>query len=390
MPLQNHLPERREISREHFLYPQVLRECEGVTTPAVWPEEAADGWRCTCGCENAPDKIACAACGVGLDWLREHFNRSYLAGQQAANEQQRTADRIEARTREKRRTARRRTVRLGVILAAAAAVLVGIILVISLVISPAVAYRKAGSLRDSGAFLEAAERFEALGKHGEAAACHRLHAEAISGKTDVYAVTSADCPWFRITADGALSVDSTALDGSGLDLQTFIIPDVVDDILVSSLAERGLMNCEGLVSVVIPPSVTAIGERCFFKCTSMTSVTLPDSITSLGERAFINCSALETLTIPAGVTAVPIRLCNNCTSLREVKLPDGITAIGDYAFSSCSALETIDLPAACRSVGDYAFSDCGSLVSAHYRGKRADLSVGAYCDDFLAVLTYEE
>ena len=122
MPLQNHLPERREISREHFLYPQVLRECEGVTTPAVWPEEAADGWRCTCGCENAPDKIACAACGVGLDWLREHFNRSYLAGQQAANEQQRAADRIEARTREKRRTARRRTVRLGVILAAAAAV----------------------------------------------------------------------------------------------------------------------------------------------------------------------------------------------------------------------------------------------------------------------------
>ena len=390
MPLQNHLPEKRTISPEHFLYPQVLRECEGVTTPAVWPEEAADGWRCTCGCENEPTAASCAACGVGLDWLREHFDRTYLAERQAAHEGQRAADRIESRNREKRRTARKHTARALALLAAVAAVLIGIILVISLVISPAIAYRKAASLRDSGSYLAAAAQFEALGKPEEAAECHLLHARAISGKTDVYAVTTADCPCFSITAGGALSVDPDKFEASGLDLQRFVIPDVVDDILVSSLAEHGFMNCDELVSVVVPPSVTAIGERCFFKCTSMTSVTLPDTVTSLGERAFINCSALETLTIPAGVTAVPIRLCNNCTSLREVNLPDGITVIGDYAFSSCSALETIDLPAACRSVGDYAFSDCGSLASALYRGKRADLTVGEYCDDFLAVLTCQE
>lgn len=390
MPLQSHLPEKRTICPDHFLYPQVLRECEGVTTPVVWPEEAGNGWRCACGCENAPDQTVCAACGTPLDWLREHFDRSYLAEKQSAHEGARAAERSELRKTEKRRRKRSRAARAAVLLAAVAAVIVGIVLLISLVISPAAAYRSAESLRDKGAYLEAAAKFESLGKPEEAAECHLLHARAISGKEDVYAVTSADCPWLRITEDGALSINEAELEASELDTDLFVIPDVVDDILVSSLAERGLMNCDTVVSVVVPDSVTAIGERCFFKCSAMTSVSLPDGLTRLGERAFINCTSLETLTLPAGITEIPVRLCNNCIALRKINLPDTVTAVGAYAFSSCQALEAIDLPAACREIGDYAFSDCGSLVSAYYRGKRADLAVGAYCDDFIAVLTCEE
>ena len=388
--LPSHLPERRTISPEHFLYPQVLRECEGITTPAVWPEEAADGWRCTCGCENDPTAASCAACGVSLGWLRVHFDRTHLAEEQSAHEQQRATARIESRNREKRRAARKHTTAALALLAAVAAVLIGLILLISLVISPAVAYHDAEALRDSGSYLAAAARFEALGKPDEAAACHRLHAEAISGKPDVYAVTTADCPCFRITADGVLSVHPEKIEASGLATDPFVIPDVVDDVLVRALDDLCLMNCTTLVSVIIPDSVTAIGERCFFKCTAMKSVSLPARLTSLGERAFINCTSLESLTLPAGITEVPIRLCNNCTSLRTVTLPDTVTAIGAYAFSSCSALETIDLPAACREIGDYAFSDCGALTAATYKGRLADLAVGTCCDDLLAVLVSTE
>lgn len=45
----------------------------------------------------------------------------------------------------------------------------------------------------------------------------------------------------------------------------------------------------GLISLVIPSSVTSIGDRAFSNCSGLTSINIPDGVTSIGDGAFNIC-----------------------------------------------------------------------------------------------------
>ena len=55
-----------------------------------------------------------------------------------------------------------------------------------------------------------------------------------------------------------------------------------------SISGSAFANCNNLVSVEIPDTVTKIGNSAFFGCTSLTSITIPESVTEIGSAA-IGC-----------------------------------------------------------------------------------------------------
>ena len=114
--------------------------------------------------------------------------------------------------------------------------------------------------------------------------------------------------------------------------------------------------------------VTSIGNDAFDGYSSLTSITIPNSVTSIDRKAFIGCTSLESITIPNSVTSISDRAFYKCNGLTSITIPNSVTSIGKYAFYSCSSLTSITIPNSVTSIAEHAFSRCQSLTDITYKG----------------------
>lgn len=158
------------------------------------------------------------------------------------------------------------------------------------------------------------------------------------------------------------------------------------------------LNCESLVNVEIPDSVTTICENAFCKCKSLAHIELPPKLEAIESGAFAGCELLETITIPASVTKIKygggLALCKNLKEIivdpankrfvsydgvlfdkvegklvayplnREAKdftIPSILQALYGHTFSQCRNLEKIVIPACISRIEKYAISNCMQL-----------------------------
>ena len=179
-----------------------------------------------------------------------------------------------------------------------------------------------------------------------------------------------------------------------------VVPDTYGDYPVVAIGERAFYNCETLISITIPDSVTTIGYSAFESCSSLTSVTIPNSITAIGASAFESCPTLKDvyitdvaawcnisfdnyyanplyyaknlyldgeliteLVIPDSVTTIGSYAFSNCDSLTSVTIPDSVTTIGSYAFYGCTSLTGVTIPDSVTCIGNAAFAFCTSLTN---------------------------
>lgn len=120
-------------------------------------------------------------------------------------------------------------------------------------------------------------------------------------------------PYLTVTDQGAVScIDTT--------IKELVIPDYINGIKVTSIADNGFRECKSLESITISESVTSIGKYAFYGCSSLEEITIPDSVTSICDFAFYGCSELTSISIP-----------------------ESVTSIGENAFTDCSALEEINI-----------------------------------------------
>jgi len=118
-------------------------------------------------------------------------------------------------------------------------------------------------------------------------------------------------------------------------------------------------NCENIINIEIPDSVTSIGEWAFGGCVNLTGVTLPKNFdpSFIKNGAFQGCTSLSSddsllyidnyvvgitqekspYTIKSGTTAICAGALYTYSSIiNEIILPNTITFIGDNAFSGYS------------------------------------------------------
>lgn len=167
----------------------------------------------------------------------------------------------------------------------------------------------------------------------------------------------------------------TYINGICVDCDTELKPSeglkfyLLDD--EESYGVGGIGTCEDEV-IVIPDTyngmpVIYISSRCFEECENIVSVIIPDSVTEIGEKAFEDCSSLEKVVLPKGITCLDSRVFGGCTSLRRVEIPDGVIELETGAFGGCINLRTVDMPASVEWIDTYAFGEC-EKITINYAG----------------------
>ena len=118
-----------------------------------------------------------------------------------------------------------------------------------------------------------------------------------------------------------LSDDGTYYSVSGIgnckDTDIFI-PLMHNGLPVKEIASLAFYDCDSLISVVIPDSVTSIGDWVFAYCYSLISVVIPDSVTSIGKYAFAYCDRLTSVVIGDSVTSIGVWAFAYCTGLKNI------------------------------------------------------------------------
>ena len=187
---------------------------------------------------------------------------------------------------------------------------------------------------------------------------------------------------YGLNGDGqSYSVESI---GTATDTE-IIVPKFYNKKPVTGIGEYAFYNCDSLINVIIPNTVTSIGaeafscssltsvtigdgvktigEYAFYNCDSLTSITIPDSVTSIGDYAFTRCYGMTSVTIGKGVASIGYMAFYHCTNLTSVTILDSVTSIGAEAFAYCGRLTSVAMGNGVTSIGDYAFSECTSLTS---------------------------
>lgn len=197
------------------------------------------------------------------------------------------------------------------------------------------------------------------------------------------------------------NITGTSITGSYRLLNFIEIPDTIDGVSVTEIADGAFGGQSAVQTIHIPTSVYRIGNNAFENCTALREINL-DQIRELGEYAFYGCASLQNVVLPEvreintntfsgcsslksihsaqaetvgksafanckNLTSISTyRLTNiednafeNCTALREINL-NHIQKLGAYAFYGCSSLQDIVLPEV-RDIKPYTFSGCTGL-----------------------------
>ena len=127
--------------------------------------------------------------------------------------------------------------------------------------------------------------------------------------------------------------------------------------------------------------VTSIDRGAFFNCDDLVSITIPASITTIGIEAFLDCDALTNIIVDENNTAyqsiggnfyskdgtVLITYAKG-KSDTSFTIPDGVTRIYDSALFGCRNLESIIIPSSVNDIGGEAFADCIGLQYIAFGG----------------------
>lgn len=189
--------------------------------------------------------------------------------------------------------------------------------------------------------------------------------------------------------------------------ENLVIPETFQDTdgtlyKVVAINYDAFFNCQNLVSVTIPSSVTNIGDFAFSMCGNVTTITvLAETPPTLGYDVF-DTSSLNAIRVPAvsvdaykaaegwsnygdliiGIGGAPSftitesnrdkvgytgDLDENLIIPETFQDTDGtsyrVTSIGETAFSNCSNLASITIPASVTFIDDYPFDGCYNLTT---------------------------
>ncbi len=112
----------------------------------------------------------------------------------------------------------------------------------------------------------------------------------------------------------------------------------------SAIGSYAFKNCETLVSVKFPDTVTTFAEDAFAGCTSLAEIELPKNLETMAGGDFIGCTGLSNIVIPESVKTIMNVTFKNCTGLTTVTFKGTPDNINGDVFTGCTNLTTINVP----------------------------------------------
>lgn len=95
----------------------------------------------------------------------------------------------------------------------------------------------------------------------------------------------------------------------------FIIPEKVDDYIVTEIAPYTFADREDLISVYIPKSIKVLGEGCFARCKNLKFVFIDAFAEKIPQFALLDCESLMGLFVNSKIKKIENYAFANCISL---------------------------------------------------------------------------
>ncbi len=132
------------------------------------------------------------------------------------------------------------------------------------------------------------------------------------------------------------------------------------------------------VDVIIPTmindmKVVSIADKAFINNKTVTSITIPDGVTSIGDCAFQSCEVLSSVTISGSVKTIGYEAFGRCEGLANATIAEGVECIGEYAFAYSfkvgftSGSSALYLPSTITEIQSRAFAQT-TLTDVYYNG----------------------
>jgi hypothetical protein len=143
--------------------------------------------------------------------------------------------------------------------------------------------------------------------------------------------------------------------------KNLVIPETLDGLPVTEIADRAFFCAFDLKNVWLPESITRVGDSAFMYCTSLSYISLPESLTHISNGAFRHCHSLEQITLGEGISHIGPYAFDGCSNLVSVVLPNSIQTLNEGVFLNCASLEKISMGDNLVSIGKFALEGCVSL-----------------------------
>lgn len=208
------------------------------------------------------------------------------------------------------------------------------------------------------------------------------------------------------------------------------VPDEIDGLPVTEIADFGLFNSESLKKITIGKNVEKIGEwsmtnnqalqefivdeanpyfcsvdgvlftkdmktiiffppakdikfNKFGEAQNKTTYVIPDGVETIRSKAFYKCYYIEDITIPSTVKRIEEKAFHRTAALNKIDLPEGLEYIGKDAFAYCFSenYKTDDerteivIPSTIKEIGEYAFFNCTRVSKVTVLADKNDIKL---------------
>ncbi|MBR7124204.1 MAG: leucine-rich repeat protein, partial [Candidatus Methanomethylophilaceae archaeon] len=128
----------------------------------------------------------------------------------------------------------------------------------------------------------------------------------------------------------------------------------------------GTFSYSGIVSLIIPASVTSIAQGAFTSCSQLHNIIFAENscLEYVSAYMFDGCDNLTNVTFQNGskLTSIQAHGFHNASALMSINFGDAkLLNVGNYSFMSCESLLSITLPDTLEEIGRFAFYGCSSL-----------------------------
>lgn len=166
------------------------------------------------------------------------------------------------------------------------------------------------------------------------------------------------------------------------DLDVVVIPDRINNLLVTKIGEKAFKNCKTVKKVILPKGLDVIGNGAF-QGSGINSIVLPENLSVIEEDAF-SFSELESIYITSRMRGIARSTFACCRKLKKLSFSKGIRHIDYDAFHECESLRKIDIPQSVKTIEEnalYNVGNCGNIQAYNDKYPRTHIRIPDGCSD---------